>query len=284
MSGLRHRSTSTSGWRAATACSCRARLRHRRAGAPRSVRSRGRRCPVAFSYHPDHDAWHVRRTSGCGRSRSTRSNRVMRYRGHAVGLQRLPGQGQLHDLLLRARGPAGGRPVAGLRGGRFHRGIACCGGGARGLPWPLGTALAGPGADSCWSWPWRWHWRCCRACRCGRTCGAARRSSPRAWPAARSTTQSPSGSRLRRPDAASLELRIGSTPDRIGGGQMIVAYRRRPGAAARGWCASLRVLQEYERGVVFRLGGCASRWDRAVRPGCCPASTSWSGWTCGWSR
>ena len=107
----------------------RARLRDRRAGSAGRVRRRGR-APGGFTYHEDHDAWTVPEDQWLWPQSFDPENRVMRYRGSPTHLQRLPGQGHLHHVVLRAGGAAGRRRLAGLGGGpvppghRLRRGRA----------------------------------------------------------------------------------------------------------------------------------------------------------------
>ena len=52
----------------------------------------------AFRYHPDHDAWVCPQDQWLWPTSFDPEHRVMRYRGQARGVQRLPGQAQLHDV------------------------------------------------------------------------------------------------------------------------------------------------------------------------------------------
>ena len=202
---------------------------------------------------------------------------------HPVDLQCLPGQGQLHDVVLRARGSARGRRWPASEAARFHRGIACAVG-VLGLVWPLGTALTGPGPDSLLvlavavvvalllSVPLWSHLR--------RT--AVFIPEGMVLPA-RSTTQSPSGRRPRRPRFAGARA---TDPTDVNPGRRPHGDHRdrhHPGAAGPG-----RSLAARAKGVRARRGVPAGTVAGAAgpgRPACsCRASTSWSGWTCGWSR
>ena len=80
-----------------------------------------------FAYHEDHDAWLCPQDQWLWPTVvRPASNRVMRYRGTPVDLQRLPGQAQLHDLPSGREVQRAVDPLAGTRRPRrFHRGIAC---------------------------------------------------------------------------------------------------------------------------------------------------------------